>query len=257
MLSDEIKSKYAEIVPALDSVSYYFSDLKTLIKKLEKDIEENTNPKLNIKESIAILDVKLNKTKLSVSKIYENLLKNHGKTYGLRDEEIKQFIKKRKEDIDSLTSIETKEFINLNNYEKAVQLARFEMDVTTQYLKSVEELSLMMGGRPIRCFFTFVPEIIPKQNCLNKGDIFEASISLMHDNSYSFAPSDVQISVDGHPLKFEKGWYTIYKTEPLFKSKTIKISCEIYDEMTGQMMPAFKVFEYKIQLGCEENTNND
>jgi len=115
----------------------------------------------------------------------------------------------------------------------------------------------MMGGWPIRCFFTFVPEIIPKQSCLNKGEIFEASISFMHDDSYSFSPSDVQIRVDGHLLKFEKGWYTSYKTEPLFKSKTIKISCEIYDELTGKMMPAFSDFEYKIQLGCTDNASHN
>lgn len=257
ILADKMKTKYAEIIPALDSISYYFLDLKNAARNLRHDIAERTDSKPNIKVAITAIDNKLEGTKKGVNRIYERLLNNQGERFGLRPVEIKNLIEKRQTSVDSLLSLDFQGTSDASKSEMLVLLAKFEMDVTTHYHKTVEEVSWMMGGRANRLFFSIFPIIIPKQNCLKKGDKFEASIGIIDDESYFFSPDDVQLSVDGKSLRFEKGWHTNFKTEPLFKSKTIKISCEIYDELTGKMMPAFREFEYKIQLDCSQNINEN
>ena len=234
-VSDEGKIKYQGIRIASNNVIQGFSRMYEI---------------LSLKEGIPFTEIRdtLKLLKKLQQKEYIEHLENEGKLYGLRDSNILHLVNEVKGEFGLVDSnMLLLSSTNYSSISRRLLHGKIILDLKILENKLLDRLLMLIGGRRIRCYFNILPNIIPSQNILKRGDRFEAMIGIIPDD-HEFLPSNMQMKIDNKIIPFDNGRYATYISEPINEEeRKINIECKIKDEVTGEFVLLWDNYEYIIR----------
>jgi len=288
LLSDESKAKYQPIGPAIDGVrevvnefnAYVDSVRDTLIdlggnKNGEVDSLDYTTaygkivPKGKKNKDITtrylveqgrgeMLKQKVLDTRAAMLKVYDDLMDQHGETFGLKPTEVQS----RKDAIAANMTLniddETwqagdsdkkswSEFKFKQMPLAAVMplMSQMQTNAKTAEAAIVNGMAELTGGRTIE-FDAFFPVVQAKKAYVIKGDPFEAEISV---GSYSsqIQPENIKITVNGRGQKINDKGKATYKVGTTSTGKqTLKLTAAVTNPLTGEVTKGDGTYEYEV-----------
>ena len=228
VLYEDAKFKYRAILPVADSLEKDFSSIYSLLSGQV------------VSESIidSLIELVISNQRNN----FQELLKNKGIQFGLREIEVQQLINENEE---KLTHLDIPTTFTVIERDLVIERIRFDLKTIENQLLS--DLAHLSGGHPIRCYFGILPIIIPNQNTVKRGERFSAMIGIA-PYDYEFLKDDIKLTIDGKIVPFDKGRFATYISEPIEgPHKVISISCKVRDERTNKFVPAWDNYEYQIK----------
>lgn len=248
-LYDDSKMKYRPIGVTVHQVNEKMNKAVDTIAEIEKLIVTKNLSKREIEDIIRGFETYLADLELDLLADYTNLIQEHGRTFGLKKEELEDFIQKHQKFI----KFQYQDGLILHHKKLDKNIFPFVFSNTILEIRNVqwrlvEHLAILTGGWPIFCNFGFFPVVTPMQNSVRNGEVFKATIAIF-PYDYRFHYSDIQFFVDGERLEFVAGNYFIYKSEPILKTKKIiKMTGLFKNKITNKWETAFTDISYEIRV---------
>ncbi len=287
LLADDAKAKYRPIEPAMDEVRGVVSGFQVYVNELrdqlidaggnkngevdEGDYTESygkTVPKgkknkdittrLLVQDGIGEeLKSKILETKQSLIDVYTNLLNEHGKTFGLKENEIQNLVATIGDNlpfgIDDETWRESKDKKSWSDFKfRQMPLAavlplmsQMQSDLKSSEAALINKMAEFTGGRVVE-FDAFFPVVQAKKAYVIKGEPFEATISV---GTYStqINPSDIGLYVNGKKLTVNEDGKAEYKVQTSSTGKqTLKLRAEVRNPLTGEVTEGEDTYEYEV-----------
>ncbi|MFK7771090.1 MAG: hypothetical protein AB8F94_03085 [Saprospiraceae bacterium] len=243
-LSSEAKQKYRPIKDWIEKTVVDFSKIYDWIKEREKLLEKDS---FSLAEESIEMDSLLKELKLIQGDDFSKIMSEHGKIFGLRENEIIEWIEQNEIKLIIIDSISKMFLENKNHLEVSKNiLCKVKFDLKVLEKKLVGRVAELMGGRLIVCNFGIFPRVFPSQDMVRRGDVFKAEI-MIHPYDHGISLSDLEFKIDGKIIDFNGRRVINYVSEPIKgKQKTFIISCKFKSEISGKFETAFPDYEYII-----------
>lgn len=287
LLSDESKAKYRPIEPAVDQVRETISSFNSYVNDLrdnlidsagnqngEVDDDDYTEsygkvvPKGKKNKDITTrmlvdegrgeeLKAEILNTKEQLVKIYTELLRNHGKDFGLKEAEINNRIENIGNNlpfgIDDETWKESKDKNSWADFKfRQMPLAavlplmsQMQSNAKSSEAALINSMAELAGGRVVE-FDSFFPVVQAEKAYVIKGDPFKAEISV---GTYSsqINPDDINIYVNGSAVSVGEGGKAEYTTRTTSTgNKQLKLKVEVRNPLTGEVSEGESLYEYEV-----------
>ena len=245
--AQESMEGYRPVQRAIDSISMAYQAVRLDMAALGKDGLGGQVADTAIIQRFSGIGQRCDAAGKRAFEIYENLLRAKYGQLGLREEEVAARLERLKQDLlheaGWLDWSGTRQGMGSPLY--LLRMAELNMALEESAIE--EDLANMLGCLRLASFMGMVPIVSPKQNRLKRGEVFRASIGLLTDE-LQVPPSDIWLSVDGVRQPFGSGRFVEYASEPIWvEKKTIRISCEVWDEFTQKSKPVFTDYPYEIR----------
>ena len=287
LLKEDAKAKYRPLLPAIDEIreevnsfSDYVGNLKeTLIDQsgdkngtvddgdyIIKDGEryklkglknKDVTTKMLVNDGIGDeLEQKVRDTREKLLASYTKVLTENGKTFGLKEEEIKSRI-------DNFTNSltlnvtdewkESKDKTSWSDFKFRQMPVAAVLPVMTQIVtdarnaesSAVNQLAELSGGRVIE-FNQFFPVLNAKKGYVIKGDKFEAEVSV---GTYSdqINPADVMITINGQQKRPNKDGKVVFtETASQLGKRKLSLTATVNNPLTGERSTGNSEFTYEV-----------
>ncbi len=286
LLKDDAKRKYRPLQPAIQTIrdevasfSEYVEDLKVqlidgsgdkngshddgdyVMKKGEryklKGIKnKDITTKMMVVDGLGDeLEAKIIDSRAKIVKAYSDVLTDHGKTFGLKAEEIKKRVENFEANLtlnvtDEWQNSDKKSWAEFSFKQMPVaavlpSLTKMITDARNAESSGVNQLAELSGGRVIE-FNQFFPVISAKKGYVIKGDKFEAEVSV---GTYSdqINPSDVTITINGQSKRPNKDGKVVFtETANTLGKRTLKLGAAVKNPLTGEVSKGNSEFSYEV-----------
>ena len=288
LLKDDAKQKFRPIGPAIDQVRSTVAGFNDYVSALRDEIIDasgNKNGQIDDgdftesygkkiwkgkKNKDITTDLLVNKgkgeelkqkildTKEQLTKVYADLLNQHGKAFGLKDAEIKTRVESMSNNLPlNVDDEEWKKAKDKNSWADfkfrqmpvaAVMplMSQMQADATSSEAALVNDLAELTGGRVIE-FDAFFPVVSAKKAYVIRGEPFEAEISV---GSYSsqIDPSNIKLSVNGQGLSVGEDGKAIFSqgTSGGLGPKTLNLTASVTNPLTGETTTGDATYEYEV-----------
>ena len=286
LLKEDAKAKYRPLQPAIEAIrtevagfAEYVDGLRTklidgsgdnngvvddgdyVIKeekryKLKGLKNKDITTRLMVNEGIGDeLEGKITQTRNNILKAYNDVLTEHGKTFGLQEEEIKKKIEGFAANLTLSATEEWKgtkktswsdfKFRQMPVAAVLPTLTQIVTDAKNAESAGVNQLAELSGGRVVE-FNQFFPVVSAKKGYVIKGEKFEAEISV---GTYSdqINPADVTITIDGQGKRPNKDGKVVYSTTAnSLGKKTLKLTAAVRNPLTGETSRGSSEFSYEV-----------
>ena len=290
LLKDDAKRKYRPLQPAIQAIrdevasfSDYVEDLKVQLidgsgdksgvhdngdyVMKEKDGQEYRYKLKGIKNKDVTtkmmvmdgagdeLEAKIVETRANIVKAYTDVLNDHGKTFGLKPDDIKSRIENFDANLNLNVTNEwedsdKKSWAEYNFKQMPVaavlpSLTKMITDARNAESTGVNKLAELSGGRVIE-FNQFFPVISAKKGYVIKGDKFEAEVSV---GTYSdqINPNDVTITINGQSKRPNKDGKVVFtETASSLGKRTLKLGASVKNPLTGEVSKGDSEFSYEV-----------
>ncbi len=287
LLADESKQNFKPIVPAVKDIRNTTKALITYIEEIRDQlIDEGGNingqkddgdfieshgemvPKGKKNKDITTrilvdggkgneLEQKIITSKQHLLELYTNLLREHGKAFDLKEEEIELKIKGLEKNItlnidDEWTHSDKKSWADFKFRQMPLAavlplLSQIQSNARSAEATMVNDLTAIAGGKTI-VIDQFFPVINAEKSYVIKGEPFKAEISL---GSYSsqLDPANIQLTVNGSPLKIgADGKAILTQNTTSAGSKKLTLGCKVRNPLTGEVKTGTSTFEYEVGM---------
>ncbi|MDB4443400.1 hypothetical protein N9157_02710 [Saprospiraceae bacterium] len=290
LLKDDSKQKYRPLQPAIQSIrdevasfSEYVESLKVrlidesgdksgsiddgdyIIKegkryKLKGLKNKDVPTKMMVNEGVGEeLEAKIIESRNNIISAYKDVLEEHGKTFGLKDEDIKTRVDNFENNLTLGVSDDWKESKDKKSWSDykfrqmpvaAVlpTLTQMITDARNAESSGVNQLAELSGGRVIE-FNQFFPVVSAKKGYVLEGDKFEAEISV---GTYSdqINPNDVTITVNGAVKKPDaNGKVKFIETASRLGTRKLSLKAAVRNPLTGETSSGDAEFSYEVGKG--------
>ncbi len=202
------------------------------------------------------IEGKIRSTRENILKAYNDVLTEHGKTFGLKPDEIK----KKLADFDAnltlgvtddwknskgKTSWSDYKFRQMPVAAVLPTLTQIVTDAKNAESAGVNQLAELSGGRVVE-FNQFFPVINAKKGYVIKGEKFEAEVSV---GTYSdqINPSDVTITINGQSKRPNKDGKVVFtETANTLGKRTLKLTAAVKNPLTGETNRGNSEFSYEV-----------
>ena len=285
LLADEAKAKYRPIGPAVDDVRAKAKDFITYVSQIRDNLideggnkngthddgdyfeshgkkvpigkkDKDVTTRILVEEGKGgELETKIVETRNALLTAYATLLNDHGKTFGLKEAEIEGKIESMKRNMtlnisDEWKHSEKKSWADFKFRQMPLAavlplLSQIQSNAKSAEATLVNEMAALSGGLVIE-FDQFFPMINAKKSYVIKGEPFEAEISV---GTYSsqINPSDIQLTVNGKPLKVGADGKAVFKqTATGGGKKTLRLGCSVTNPLTGEVKKGESEFVYEV-----------
>ena len=287
LLGDDSKAKYKPIEPAVDQVRSLIADFNSYVDELRDeivDVSGNDNgsvdegdftesygkrvPKGKKNKDVTTnllvnegkgeeLKEKIIETKDQMIKAFSDLLNQHGKAFGLSDNEIKAQIENVPNNLPFGIDDETwRESVDKDSWSDfkfrqmpvaAVLplLSQMQSDAKSSEAALVNKMAEFAGGRVIE-FDAFFPVVEAKKAYVIKGEPFEAKISV---GTYStqISPTDINLFVNGNKLTVgQDGKAEFSAGTSSLGLKTLNLRAEVRNPLTGEVTDGETTYQYEV-----------
>ncbi len=287
LLKDDSKAKYRPLQPAIQSIrdevasfSSYVEDLKVKLidqsgdksgvvdngdyvmkddkrYKLKGLKNKDVPTKMMVNDGVGKeLEDKIIATRANIIAAYKTVLEEHGKTFGLKDEEIPTRIQNFEnnltlgvsedwKDSKDKTSWSDYKFRQMPVAAVLPTLTQMITDARNAEAAGVNQLAELSGGRVVE-FNQFFPVISAKKGYVIKGDKFEAEVSV---GTYSdqINPDDVTITINGQARKPDsKGKVQFTETASTLGTRTLRMTASVRNPLTGEVAKGDNDFSYEV-----------
>ena len=290
LLKDDSKAKYRPLQPAIQSIrdevasfSSYVEDLK--VKLIDQsgdknDVHDNGDyimkegkryklkglknkdvpTKMMVNDGVGDeLEAKIVESRANIIAAYKTVLEEHGKTFGLRDEEIPTRIQNFENNLTlGVTEDwkESKDKTSWSDYKFRQMPVAAVLPTLTQMITDarnaesagVNQLAELSGGRVVE-FNQFFPVVSAKKGYVLEGDKFEAEISV---GTYSdqINPNDVTITINGSPKKPDaNGKVKFVETASRLGTRKLSLKAAVRNPLTGETSTGDAEFSYEVGKG--------
>ncbi len=287
LLSDSAKIKFRPISPAVDEVRATSAAFITYIDDLRNElIDEGGNrngknddadfieshgkmvPKGKKNKDIAtrilveggkgdMLEAEIIKVRHKLIDVFSDLVRGHGENFDLKPHEIEEKINSLKHSLTLEVGEEWKlsdkkswsdyKFRQMPLAAVLPLLSQIQANAKSAEATLVNDMAILSGGRVIE-FDAFFPVINAKKAYVIKGEKFQSEISV---GTYSsqINPSDIKIMVNGRKITVGKDGKAIFnQTASGTGKKSLKLSCEVTNPLTGKVTKGESVFEYEVGM---------
>lgn len=203
------------------------------------------------------LEQKITTTKQHLLELYTKLLRENGKAFDLKEEEIETKIKGLEKNItlnvdDEWTHSDKKSWADFKFRQMPLAavlplLSQIQSNARSAEATMVNDLTAVAGGRTI-VIDQFFPVINAEKSYVIKGEPFKAEISL---GSYSsqLDPANIQLTVNGAPLRIgADGKAILTQNTSSAGSKKLTLGCKVTNPLTGEVKTGTSVFEYEVGM---------
>jgi gliding motility-associated protein GldM len=287
LLSDESKAKYRPIEPAVDEVRKVVTEFNSYVNELRDklvDAAGNNNgtvdeddytvsygkevPKGKKNKDVTTrmlvedgmgeeLKQKIIDTRQKMVDVYTKLLNDHGETFGLREQEIKNRIDNIGNNLPFGVDDETwKESKDKNSWADfkfrqmplaAVMplMSQMQSDAKSSEAALLNSMAELAGGRVVE-FDAFFPVVQAEKAYVIRGEPFKAEISV---GTYSTQvnPDDIGIYVNGSKLSVGEGGKAEYSTSTSsLGTKTLNLKVEVRNPLTGEVSDGDGTYTYEV-----------
>lgn len=286
LLNDDSKAKYRPIAPAIDQVRASVVSLDDYINKLRDRLIDEAGDKdgsvgdgdyiesygkrvpkgkknkdittrILVDEGVGEeLKIKVMEARDGLSKAYADLVTEHGKTFGLKENEIKSRAEGIKNNLtlsvddETWKGTEKKSWSDFKFRQMPLAavlplLSQMQSDAKSSEAAVVNNMAELAGGRVVE-FDAFFPVVQAKKAYVIKGEPFEADISI---GTYStqINPSDISIVVDGKRLSVGSDGKAKYKAGTgTIGTKTLKMKVAVTNPLTGETTPGDGTYTYEV-----------
>ncbi len=286
LLKEDAKRKYRPLQPAIEKIrsevkgfSAYMEDIKVKLidnsgdkdgvvsdgdyvmkngkrKKLKGLKNKDVTTRLMVIDGMGDeIEAKIQSTRTNIVKAYKDVITDHGKTFGLKPEEIK---KKVADFENNLTLSVTEDWkgtdkVSWSDFKFRQMPVAAVLPTLTQIITDaknaesagVNSLAELSGGRVVE-FNQFFPVISAEKGYVIKGEQFKADVSV---GTYSdqINPSDVTITINGQskrPNKDGKVQFTEKATK--LGKRTLKLTAAVKNPLTGETSRGNSEFTYEV-----------
>ena len=290
LLKDDSKAKYRPLQPAIQSIrdevasfSSYVEDLKVklidqsgdkdgtindgdyIIKegkryKLKGLKNKDVPTKMMVNDGVGDeLEAKIVEARGNIIAAYKTVLEEHGKTFGLKPEEISS----RVQNFESNLTLgvtedwkESKDKTSWSDYKFRQMPVAAVLPTLTQMITDgrnaeaagVNQLAELSGGRVVE-FNQFFPVISAKKGYLLEGETFEATVSV---GTYSDAinPNDVNITINGKSFRPDNdGKVKFTERAGSLGTRNLKLTATVKNPLTGEVSKGDSEFAYEVGKG--------
>ena len=289
LLKDDSKAKYRPLQPAIQSIrdevasfSTYVEDLKVRLidesgnkngteddgdylmkegkrKKLKGLKNKDVTTNMMVNEGVGDeLETRIAEARANIIKAYSDVLTEHGKTFGLKEPEIKTRIDNFQNNLTLAVTEDWKEtdktswadfkFRQMPVAAVLPTLTQIITDARNAESAGVNQLAELSGGRVIE-FNQFFPVVSAKKGYVLEGDKFEAEISV---GTYSdqINPEDVTIFINGQAKRPDKdGKVKFIETASRLGTRTLKLSASVRNPLTEEVSKGDAEFSYEVGKG--------
>lgn len=290
LLKDDSKAKYRPLQPAIQQIrdevksfSEYVEDLKVklidgsgdrngvhddgdyVIKKEKryklKGLKNKDVPtKMMVDDGVGEqLEAKIIETRGNIIAAYKTVLEEHGKTFGLKAEEIPTRIQNFENNLtlgvseDWKQSKDKKSWSDYKFRQMPVAavlptLTQMITDARNAESAGVNQLAELSGGRVVE-FNQFFPVVSAKKGYVLEGDKFEAEISV---GTYSdqINPNDVTITINGAAKKPDaNGKVKFVETASRLGTRKLSLKASVRNPLTGETSSGDAEFSYEVGKG--------
>lgn len=286
LLKEDAKKKYRPILPAIDSIRAEVADFSSYMSAIqEKLIDEggdkngtvddgdyvmkdgvrkkmkglknkDVTTRMLVQEGLGDeIEARIAQARKNISSAYNNVINDHGKTFGLKPDEIESRVKNFEDNMTLNVSEEWKESdkTSWSDYKFRQMPIAAVLPLMTQIVtdaknaesSAVNQLAELSGGRVLE-FNKFFPVINAKKGYVIRGEKFEAEVSV---GTYSdqINPSDVVITINGQTKRPNKeGKVTFTETAGGIGTKTLKLGCVVNNPLTGEKSSGNSEFTYEV-----------
>ncbi len=288
LLSDESKAKFRPIEPAMDQVREFVNGFNTYVDDLRNeiiDVSGNNDGKVDDKDYTISYGKKIAKgrknkdvttnllvtegkgedlkqkiieTKEQLAKIYEDLLTQHGQTFGLKESEIETRIENMVNNLPLSIDDETwKSSKDKNSWAdfKFRQMpvaavlplmSQMQADAKSSEAALVNDLAELTGGRVVE-FDSFFPVVQAPKSYVIRGEPFEANISI---GAYStqLNPADIGIFVNGEKQPVDENGKASFSTgtSGSLGPKTLNLRAVVRNPLTGEVIESEETYTYEV-----------
>lgn len=203
------------------------------------------------------LEQKITSAKQHLIALYTTLLRENGKAFDLKEEEVELKIKGLEKNItldvdDEWTHSDKKSWADFKFRQMPLAavlplLSQIQSNARSAEATMVNDLTAVAGGRTI-VIDQFFPVINAEKSYVIKGEPFKAEISL---GSYSsqLDPRNIQLTVNGAPLRIgEDGKAILTQNTSSAGSKKLTLGCKVTNPLTGEVKTGTSVFEYEVGM---------
>ena len=202
------------------------------------------------------IEAKITQTRGNIVKAYADVINEHGKTFGLKPDEIKKRVADFEANLtlgvtdDWKNSKDKKSWSDYKFRQMPVAavlptLTQIVTDAKNAESAGVNQLAELSGGRVME-FNKFFPVINAKKGYVIKGEKFEAEVSV---GTYSdqINPSDVNITINGQSKRPDKdGKVKFVETANSLGKKTLKLTATVKNPLTGEKSSGSSEFSYEV-----------
>jgi gliding motility-associated protein GldM len=187
--------------------------------------------------------------------IFSQLLLNHGRRFDLKEEEIDRRIASIKNSLTLDVGEEWKhsdknswtdyKFRQMPLAAVLPLLSQIQSNTKSAEATLVNDMALLSGGRVID-FDAFFPVINAKNSYVIKGEQFQSEISI---GTYSsqINPDDIKLKVNGRTIRVDKDGKAVFNQKASGQGKkTLHLSCEVKNPLTGKLTKGSSIFEYEV-----------
>ena len=286
LLKEDAKKKYRPLQPAISAIreevkgfSSYMEDIRVKLidgsgnkdggiddgdyvmkdgkrKKLKGLKKKDITTRMMVQEGPGDeIEAKIRSTRGNILKAYNDVLTDHGKTFGLKPEEIKKKMANFEANLTlgvtnewegtDKTSWSDFKFRQMPVAAVLPTLTQIVTDAKNAESAGVNQLAELSGGRVVE-FNKFFPVINAKKGYVIKGEKFEAEVSV---GTYSdqINPSDVNITINGASKRPNKdGVVTFSETANSLGKRTLKLTATVKNPLTGESNSGSSEFTYEV-----------
>lgn len=290
LLKDDSKQKYRPLQPAIQTIrdevasfSEYVEDLKVKLidqsgdksgaiddgdyvmkegkrYKLKGLKNKDVPTKMMVNDKVGEeLEARITESRDKIIAAYKTVLEEHGKTFGLKPEQIKT----RVDNFESNLTLdvtedwkESKDKTSWSDYKFRQMPVAAVLPTLTQIItdarnaesSGVNQLAELSGGRVLE-FNQFFPVVSAKKGYVLEGDKFEAEISV---GTYSdqINPNDVNITINGKSFKPNNEGKVAYSAiASKLGTTTLKLGASVTNPLTGEVSKGDAEFSYEVGKG--------
>jgi gliding motility-associated protein GldM len=289
LLKDDSKEKYRPLQPAIQSIrdevesfSSYVEDLKVklidgsgdksgvvddgdYVIKYEKRYKLKGMKNKDIPTKMMVIDGvgeelegKIAEARTNIITAYKTVLEEHGKTFGLKPEDIKTRVDNFENNLTLGVSEDWKQtdktswsdykFRQMPVAAVLPTLTQMVTDARNAESSGVNQLAELSGGRVIE-FNQFFPVVSAKKGYVLEGDKFEAEISV---GTYSdqINPNDVTITINGVAKKPDSnGKVQFVETASRLGTRKLSLKAAVRNPLTGETSSGDAEFSYEVGKG--------
>lgn len=286
LLNEESKAKFKPIEPVVDELRAAVADFNTYVDSMRDtliDVGGNKNGEVDegdyiedhgklvpkgkknkdITTRILVDEGKGNELKNKVLETrerlitaYTTLLQEHGKTFGLSEQEIERNIANIGDNIPFNVDDETWQETDKKSWEEfkfrqmplaAVLplLSQMQSDAKSSEASLVNQMATLAGGRVVE-FDNFFPVVQAEKAYVIAGEPFNAQIAV---GAYSsqINPDDITITVNGNNLPVTDGGRAVYSaTSSTTGQKTLNMRVAVRNPLTGEVKENEGTFTYEV-----------
>ncbi len=287
LLADDAKAKFKPIAPAVDEVRATAKAFITYVNEIRDELidaggnKNGTHDEGDYYEShghqvpigkkdkdvttrILVeggkgteLETKIHETRKKLIDVYSKLVRDHGAALDLKPEEAESKIKALEKSLTLEVGEEWKhsdktswadfKFRQMPLAAVLPLLSQIQANAKSAEATLVNDMAVLSGGKTL-VFDEFFPVINAKKAYVIKGEQFESEISV---GTYSsqINPKDIQLTVNGQPLKVGEDGKAIFKqTASGGGKKTLKLGCSVTNPLTGEVKKGESTFEYEVGM---------